>query len=89
MLHIYPDANSEAQGFLYEDDGFTLDYQNGAYSLYSFRYSIIDGEDNLEIKQLKSNYKKQEIKFIAKIVTSEKQIEFEVKEKVQNFKFSS
>lgn len=37
-LEIYPDGNGNARGFVYEDDGESLDYQNGIFLITKIDY---------------------------------------------------
>jgi len=57
ILAVYPLPGSEAYFSLYEDDGFSLDYQSGNYALTEFRQNIFtDDELNLFIYPSVGNY---------------------------------
>ncbi|MEQ8474038.1 MAG: glycoside hydrolase family 31 protein [Marinoscillum sp.] len=53
-LDIYP--GSEASFELYEDDGRSLDYQSGGYTLTNISYTENNGERKINIKETKSGY---------------------------------
>ena len=49
FLNIYPSTTKEAGFSLYEDDGKTLDYQNGSYCTTDFSAQVISSSSNYNI----------------------------------------
>jgi alpha-glucosidase (family GH31 glycosyl hydrolase) len=76
-LWVYPDNQGQAVGYLYQDDGFTFDYQKGIYNLYKFYYSIKNGKPNMEIISKHSNYEGQKINWTVKVAGSDEEVEIE------------
>jgi hypothetical protein len=57
ILAVYPLPGSEAYFSLYEDDGFSLDYQSGSYALTEFRENISPNDElNILIHPSIGNY---------------------------------
>jgi alpha-glucosidase (family GH31 glycosyl hydrolase) len=76
-LWVYPDNQGQAVGYLYQDDGFTFDYQKDIYNLYKFYYSIKNGKPNMEIISKHSNYEGQKINWTVKVAGSDEEVEIE------------
>ncbi|ACL70657.1 glycoside hydrolase family 31 protein [Halothermothrix orenii] len=57
-LNIYLSSEVEEDSYqLYEDDGYSFDYQNGKYSLVEFKYNYSDNGLTFNINPFKTGYK--------------------------------
>lgn len=50
-LEVYPDANGNASGFLYEDDGISFGYKNGEYCLTRYTCHLENGKTIVEAQR--------------------------------------
>jgi len=77
-LWVYPDRHGFATGFLYQDDGFTFDYQKDIFNLYSFTFKKNNGKSEFTIKLENHKYDGQKTNWKVRVAGSDKDVEFEL-----------
>ena len=73
-LWVYPDENGDAEGYYYQDDGFTFDYTKRMYNLYKFYFSSDGEKAEFSIELLHNEYKGQKTNFVVRAVSSENDV---------------
>ena len=71
---MYPDENGDAEGYYYQDDGFTFDYKKRMYNLYKFYFSSDGEKAEFSIELLHNEYKGQGTNFVVRAVSSENDV---------------
>src|SRR5690606_15140104 len=87
-LDIFPGKDSQFE--LYEDDGRTLNYQNGQYAITKIVSSFVNNKFNLTISKPEGAYKPQTHQYLAKVRLDSTQSVSDIRENtVQLSKVSS
>ena len=58
-LWVYPDELGSAVGYLYQDDGFTFDCDQGHFNLYRFEFESEAGKGSITVSCIHNGYSGQ------------------------------